>query len=187
MSIEIESNIRTDVLDPSTIENIKDTYNSFSQLNLLNNLNSFNHDLREKSFQSNKDIVDYCFLTSLGYDVVLRNEGSNFRDNLRYDEQVDVHARFWQANTVDEVLEVIKREELGEEKQFSSSLLNHINHPITQWDESNIHREVLSYAVLYNLDRGRGLIRGNTPYRKAKEVVDIGLPASHALEIVLNN
>jgi hypothetical protein len=163
------------------------TYESLSSLHLCENITQFNEDIREIEYRSDSDIVDNCFMHSLGYNVTQnQRDFDKLSDLMINEEQERVYESFWSVSNVEDVLEVIKLEDLTEEMKFYTSLKNHLENSYTKWNEDNIHEEILAYSLFYNLDRGKGLFKYNTVYKKVKEIVDVGLPARHALEVVFN-
>jgi len=163
------------------------TYNSLSNLRLVENKSDFGIDKKRLENPSEHEIIDYCFLHALGNEVVQnKGEFEDFKKYMISREQTPILTRFWEANTVEEVLRLIEKEDIREEKVFYFPLIEHLKSTYKKWNEDNIHAEVLSWAIYFNLCESRKFLIGRNPYKEIKGLLDLGFPAKYSLEAVYN-
>lgn len=163
------------------------TYNSLSKIRAVENKSDFGIDKKRLENPSEHEIIDYCFLHALGNEVVQnKGEFEDFGEYMISGVQTPILTRFWEANTVEEVLEVIKTEDITEEMTFYFSLIEHLDSTHKKWDEGNIHAEVLSWAIFLNLSESRKFLMVRNPYKRIKGLLDYGFPIKYSLEAVYN-
>jgi len=163
------------------------TYNSLSNLRLVENKSDFGIDKKRLENPSEHEIIDYCFLHALGNEVVQnKGEFEDFKKYMISREQTPILTRFWEANTVEEVLRLIEKEDITESKTFYTSLVNHLERTHKKCNENNIHEEILSLAIILNLSKNKKFLMGRNLYKQIKELLDLGFPARYSLEAVYN-